>query len=242
VGENAIVHTMRQHRFFIRETLHNTGQRLHLTDAEIVHQVTRVLRLTTGDTVILCDNAGHEAVARLVARDSKSVDMMLEHMAASSREPQPQITLYCALLKRDNFELVVQKTTEIGVSRIVPLLTEHVVKQGLRPDRLAKIIKEAAEQSGRGRLPVLEEPMTMPAALEQAQHNDENFFFDSSGQPLPEMIFSGKNIGIFIGPEGGWSEDEINQARASALSIVSLGALTFRAETAAIVASYWATH
>ena len=150
--------------------------------------------------------------------------------------------LYCAILKRENFELVVQKATEIGVREIVPLITQRTVKLDIKEERLRKIITEAAEQSGRGRVPMLRQAMSFADALADAQRNDANFFFDISDVIVEEgAIGDAMRRGLFVGPEGGWSYEEVLAARAAGCHIISLGALTFRAETAAIIASYLGT-
>jgi 16S rRNA (uracil1498-N3)-methyltransferase len=151
-----------------------------------------------------------------------------------------QVILYCSIIKRENFELMAQKATEVGVKEIVPLLSSRTIKLNIKSERVEKIIKEASEQSGRGKVPELHPPMTFKDALEHAKSNDLNLFFDPSGKIFSPLTQE-KKIGVFIGPEGGWDEDEIGLARAQNFQIVSLGKLVLRAETAAIVASFLPT-
>jgi 16S rRNA (uracil1498-N3)-methyltransferase len=137
---------------------------------------------------------------------------------------------------------VVQKATECGVKKIVPLISARTVKTGLKKERLEKIIKEASEQSGRGMLPALMETMSFSEALEQAKDNEQNFFFDASGSSFADQVLNNNSVGIFVGPEGGWTSDEINLAKEKGCLLASLGQLILRGETAAIIASYFAVY
>ncbi|MBI5153544.1 MAG: RNA methyltransferase [Parcubacteria group bacterium] len=150
--------------------------------------------------------------------------------------------LYCSILKRENFEWVAQKATEIGVGEIVPLVTQHTVKLELKEGRLKKIVQEAAEQSGRSVLPKLQIPMGFEQAVHEAKLNGTTLFFDVSGKEFDKkMIKDSEKVNIFIGPEGGWNEGEIEIAQKNKFIFVNLGKLTLRAETAAVVGTYLAS-
>jgi 16S rRNA (uracil1498-N3)-methyltransferase len=117
------------------------------------------------------------------------------------------------------------------------------VKLNLSLSRLQKIIVEAAEQSGRGLVPTCLEPVTFEEALQKASTNTTNFFFSTASEiPFSKALVRGDVLGIFVGPEGGWSPEEETLAREHHCVICSLGKLTLRAETAAIVASYVVLH
>ena len=208
-----------------------------LKDKEIVHQLTKVLRLHPRENVILCDGRGSEAQGEIVSMEKSTILLKLDAPHTINSEPIRQTILYCAILKRENFEWVVQKTTEIGVTAIVPLITQRTVKQKLNLDRLRKIAQEAAEQSGRGQVPSIREPMALDDAMNHARANDANYFFELNAQKIASSGRPDK-IGLFIGPEGGWDPGENKKAQASGLSIAGLGPLTLRGETAAIVAVY----
>jgi len=132
----------------------------------------------------------------------------------------------------------------------VPIISKRTVKLNLRQDRLKKIIKEAAEQSNRGVVPILHEPLDFKKALEHALNNDLNLLFDPAGlnlcpfgtspagREIRKLKAESLKLGIWIGPEGGWDEEELQLAKEKGFKIVSLGKLFFRAETAAIIASY----
>jgi len=230
---------MKLHRFIGNFDL--TDPRLRISDSEIVGQMRKVLRLKPGDLVILGDGKSKEALSRIIGFQSETVEVEISEVSENQNEPSVHAVLYCSLLKRENFELVVQKSTEVGIKEIVPIISQRTVKRDMKQERLAKIIKEAAEQSGRGVLPILHDPIPFQAALENSGENDFNLFLhpESSEHPPDRMKpETQKRVGIFIGPEGGWDGEEIQAARDKNFQIVSLGKLTLRSETAAIVASY----
>ncbi|MBM3204451.1 16S rRNA (uracil(1498)-N(3))-methyltransferase [Candidatus Uhrbacteria bacterium] len=219
---------MKKHRFILQ-------------DPELVHQMARVLKLQEGENIVLGDGKGHEAEAVIEAISPKEVSVTFDQVAVNHREPTRLVTLYCALLKRENFEWVVQKATEVGVTSIVPIITRRTVKLHFKLDRLQMIAKEAAEQSGRGIVPVMYEPITFEQAIEQAKEHDHNLFFDVGKERSKSYKLTAKSLGIWIGPEGGWDPEEVALARQSKCEIVSLGSRTLRAETAAVIATYLAT-
>jgi len=219
------------------------GQDLSVFDKDILNQVKNVLRLKSGSQILLADGRANEALAEIVEFGGDFFRVKLLQKESNDNESPRKVILYCSILKRENFELVAQKATEVGVAEIVPLVCERTVKTGFKKDRLAKIIKEAAEQFGRGILPILHEPMEFGQAIKQAGQNDRNFLFNFSGEKFALSDVASlkqKIVGIFIGPEGGWSDFEMDLTRQRELKIVSLGKLMLRAETAAIVASYLA--
>jgi len=216
------------------------GQQATIDDPATVHQVRTVLKLRVGEKVMLVDSRGGEYLSRLTAFGETTVTAEVLEAGQPAGEAAAGVILYCSIIKKENFELVVQKATEIGVSAIVPLLSRRTVKLGVRGDRLLKIAKEAAEQSGRNAPPEIREPMALEQAMDQAAANGRNLFFDASGGPVGQLVGpgAGKTLGVFIGPEGGWDENEIAAARERGFDVISLGRLVLRAETAAIVASY----
>ncbi|EKD24239.1 MAG: hypothetical protein ACD_81C00072G0002 [uncultured bacterium] len=231
---------MRLHRFI--GNFDCSQDTIVIAEAEVVNQILRVLRLTVGDRFILGDGNANECIVEISDRQKEQLTTTVIERSVNTAEPAVAAVLYCAILKRENFELVVQKATEIGVREIVPLITQRTVKLDIKEERLRKIITEAAEQSGRGRVPMLRQAMSFADALVDAQRNDVNFFFDISDVVAEEgVIGDAMRRGLFVGPEGGWSYDEVLAARAAGCHIISLGALTFRAETAAIIASYLGT-
>jgi len=210
-------------------------------DPELYSQIKQVLRLELGEQVILSAGDMTEAQAKLVFLGDGRVEFEIIKRQNNSAEPHRRVILYLAILKRENFELAAQKVVECGIAKIVPIISERTIKTGLKKDRLEKIIKEASEQAGRGIVPVLAEPMAFSEALEQSRVNTQNLFFDQSGEVLSGVNLEG-TVGIFIGPEGGWTERELESAKSAGCQIVGLGKLTMRGETATIVASYLVVH
>lgn len=215
---------------------------LRLDDDELTHQLRSVLKLEAGEVIIIGDGSGNEAQCRIIRYEHGAVIVEGMSVGRNPNELPGRTTLYCALLKADHFELAAQKATEVGVSEIVPLVTGRTVKGSLRTDRIRTIVREAAELAGRGLVPEVREPIPMPQVLTEASRNDVNFFFDPSGTPFAGAAKSVRHAGIWIGPEGGWDEGELELARQVGMRIVSLGNLVLRAETAAIVAGYLVAH
>lgn len=210
-----------------------------ISDKEVCNQIKNVLRLGIGDKIILSDGRLNEAVVKITTLRKGEVAGEILKVNQNQNEPVVHVVLYCSILKRENFELVVQKATEVGVAEIIPLIAKRTIKLNLKRERLKKIIHEAAEQAGRGIVPFLGESRDFEEALKGAERNDINLFFDQSGQPFGQKkIEHGMRVGIWIGPEGGWDEEEIKLAKEKNFQIVSLGKLTLRAETAAVITSY----
>lgn len=231
---------MRLHRFI--GDFDFSSQRLSVRDAGLRNQLENVLRLEPGDAVELCDGAGKDALARVVTFGKATVDFDVDEVRENAAESPIDVILYCAILKRENFEVVAQKATEAGVRALVPVLSSRTVKQQSRADRLEKIIREAAEQSGRGVVPTLNDPLRFADALDDAANgNAANVLFELGAKPYaPAAAGPGTRVGIFIGPEGGWDDDEVAAARERKFLIAGLGARTLRAETAACVATWLA--
>lgn len=219
--------------------------RVLINDHEIVHQLISVLRIKQNDSIVLCDGRGNEAIVRIIRLGKREVEAEIMDRMKNVNESSREAILYCAILKRENFELAVQKAVEVGIRRIVPLVTSRTVKLQFKRERVEKIIKEASEQSGRGILPELSEPLSFAEAVKEAGQNGANLFFDL-GEAQSISSYQGKlktvtRVGIFIGPEGGWSLDESKIASENKFSCLSLGPRTLRAETASIVAAYLVT-
>jgi 16S rRNA (uracil1498-N3)-methyltransferase len=231
---------MRLHRFIGDYDFGTT--RLSVRDAGLRNQLENVLRLEAGDAVELCDGAGRDARATIAGFGKVTVDFDIEEVRQNTAEPAVDVILYCSILKRENFEIVAQKGTEAGIADLVPVLSARTVKQQTRADRLEKIMREATEQSGRGVVPALREPLRYADALDDAANgNAANVIFALGAAPYaPAPSAPGTRIGVFIGPEGGWEPEEVAAAQERGFLVAGLGARTLRAETAAAVATYLA--
>ncbi len=231
---------MKIHRFIGKYNLKNKGE-LNISDKESVSQIRNVLKLHVGEQIILGDGELNEAVCKIRSVDRNSVAVEIMELKMNRNETGNYGILYCSILKKENFELVVQKTTELGIKEIIPIIAERTVKLNLNRERLEKIMKESAEQSGRGQLPILGEILSFYKAVEYAKDNDLNIFFDASGGLINKTEVIGKKIGIWVGPEGGWAYGEMKEVLRQTQDkfiIINLGKLILRAETAAIVGSF----
>lgn len=211
-------------------------------EGEIAHQIIKVLKLKLSEKIELCDGKDTYAIAEIVEIKKNRVLVKIDTLLRQGYEGQDstkKVTLFCAILKKENFELVVQKTTECGVSKIVPIITNRTIKTGLNLERLQKIAKEASEQSGRGTVPEILEPINFSKAIEIAE--GKNILFDKSGSEITKN-YKLKTINLFIGPEGGWTDDEIKTVKSLNFKIASLGPLTLRGETAAVISTYLAVN
>lgn len=235
---------MKLHRF-INELKLKKGN-IKIENRELLNQLRTVLRLKAGEKIILCDGAMNEGVAEIKGYGKECVEVEILEITRNQSELERHVVLYCSILKKENFELVVQKATEVGVAEIVPIITERTVKLNLRKDRLEKIAKEAAEQSGRGVVPILHEPIDFKKAVETAKTSGTNLFFDQDGLEWTKLhsdeaeprIVRFERTGAWVGPEGGWSSQELETAGNLDFKVISLGKTTLRAETAAIVGSF----
>lgn len=227
---------MKIHRFLASFDLNQPT--IDITEKNLVHQMHRVLKLQKDESVILGNGKSMEIRGAIVEIDRHHVLIRVFEKYINTNEPTKLVKLYCAILKRENFELIVQKATEIGVSEIIPILSERTIKTSLKYDRLYTIAHEAAELAGRGKIPQIHEAQSLGEALSSA--TGTKLFFDVTGSPLETLSLSPITYNLFIGPEGGWTEAELALAKENNCELVSLGKLTLRGETAAIVASYLA--
>jgi len=225
---------MKLHRFIGEYDF--SKMEVEITDAKIIKQIKTVLRLKKGDVVILSDGKGNNAEIIISNLSSLKITGIINKVDKKDKTKR-RVSLYLAILKKENFELAVQKAVEAGVSEIIPVISERTIKTGLNIERLKKIILEASEQSGRSFVPTLSPTLKFKDALENGSNAEEKIIFT----PSDDTYVSNKeaqNISIFIGPEGGFTPKEIDLAKKSNYFIFSLGSLTLRAETAAIIATY----
>lgn len=226
---------MKQHRFFIGEnSIKKEGTH---TDAELAHQLKKVLRMRSGATVVFFDASGNEYTVLL--KEVNGSDIVYEITdSKKNNEEKRRVHLFASIIKRENFEWIVQKATECGVSDITPIQTERTVKMDLKMERLKKIIKEAAEQSGRGYVPELFPIQKFSDVMAHEDGNAMSVLCDGSGGNGAAVFGKNTDIRIFVGPEGGWTEHELGSAKEKGIHIVNLGSFTLRAETAAVIAAY----
>lgn len=226
-----------------------------------------VLRVRSGEEVSVFDGEGHEFVClvaetRARGRDASARLEVLRPVEPPSPESALELTLGVALLKGEKFDLVIQKATELGVSRVVPVVTRRAdVRLRDERDAEARVVRwrrlalEAAKQSGRARLPVVESPAPLTTLISRPSREGELrlFFAECGGCRLSEATTEAgsndaeekarpRSVVAVVGPEGGWDDEEISAASAGGWRIVTLGGRTLRAETAALVASALVQH
>jgi 16S rRNA (uracil1498-N3)-methyltransferase len=225
---------MRLHRFYTSRAIRE-GEINSLPDMAQILQIKKVLRLHAGDHVVIFDGSGEEYDSEIVTL----TDEKLEFRTTSSRNITPQakrkISLAFSLIKKDNIEWILQKCTELGVSEFIPVISERSEKKGFNMDRANKIIIEACEQSGRGDIPRIMEPMKLADFLESEKRSV--FAFHMSGKSLSKASLASHTIVACIGPEGGWTLNEIELFKKKGAAIVSIDTPILRAETAAIAVS-----
>jgi len=205
-----------------------------------------VLRLKPGDEVYVFDGLGHEfrcAVSN-VRRDVAELSIDAE-VDPAKPESHLQLNLGVALLKGEKFDLVVQKATELGVTKITPLITRYAdihlrdaTDAAKRVTRWQRIALEAAKQSGRAFVPEI----TLPVAFEKLEREGAGVMFSERSGAGLEGLAPTHSITALVGSEGGWADEEIDTARARGFHVVTLGGRVLRAETAAIAVAVLMQH
>ncbi len=233
------------HRFFLTDRPLAVGDVVALDP--LAHQLHAVLRLAPGDRILLLDGQGQSFPTELVQVSPRRAQGRILARRPASGEPRVELVLFLCSLKRDKFEWVLQKGTELGASRFVPVISQRSV---VRPaaalvkkfPRWRTIIREAAEQCGRARLPRLADPVGWAQAVTWAEGPRFLPWEAAAGQEgwpgLGEAVRAlrpqPQRLALLVGPEGGISPDEAALARSQGWQPVSLGPRVLRAETAAL--------
>lgn len=215
--------------------------------AETSRQISRVLRLKVGDEVLALDNAGQVFQTRLVHVSEREVRAEVLSAAPAGGEPAVDLHLLLCLTQREKFEWMLQKCTELGVTRFTPVVSSRSLIQQpgeaeRKYDRWQTILKEAAEQCGRGRVPQLLPTLRWQAALQTGGGADLRLaaWEGEKTRRLKECLAEKPaRVQLLIGPEGGFAAEEIQQAEKAGFIPVSLGPRILRMETAAVVAAAW---
>lgn len=238
---------MTSNRFFVQKAKLNKS-RILLTGEEH-HHLHSVLRMKAGDRVWLFDEHGTEYLARLDDTDRSSSRLFLIE-AKEKETPLVKITLAQSLIKTQRLEFLLQKTTELGADRFLPVITERSIvrvegKIEKKMERWTRIVREAAKQSGNIKVPSILPPKPLAEVLEEGEDDLNIFLNERSGRYLRDILMGNhdfteqaqgipKSVKVLIGPEGGWTEREEHDILDHGFTAVSLGPQTLRAETAAI--------
>lgn len=238
-----------KHRFFLPPG--SIGMVGVLFPPDAAQQIRRVLRLRPGDKVSVLDGEGWEYTVNLEQVSSDKVWGRLEDRLPAGGESLLKITLYLSLTQREKFEWALQKCTEVGVSAFVPVISNRTLardrNQALKKmERWARILKEAAEQSGRGLIPHITAPLSLEEAFQQTANRPlaAAFLWEKAQEPLlyrwlrerEEEIRRVQELALFVGPEGGYTDEEAAQASECGITLITLGERILRMETAAVVA------
>lgn len=226
--------------FFTRQEVEHTYD---ITGEDAMH-IQKSLRMRKGEHLHLCSPSKQVALCEITNITAEAVTVNLIEQFTCENEPNVRVTLYQALPKGDKLEAVVQKAVELGVTEIVPVLTSRCVSRPnekamhKKVQRMQKIAKQAAQQSCRGIIPsVLSLQKLKEAAVNSQKDDCQIVFYECGGSPLNEIIEGGKkSLSFFIGPEGGFAEEEIELLNAHGCKTATLGKRILRTETAPVAA------
>lgn len=211
-------------------------------EGDAAHHICRSLRMREGERLSVSDLRGtvYECALREVSGERVLLDILSSR--PDEAEPNIEVTLFQCVPKGDKMETVVQKAVELGVTRIVPVLSCRCVSRpdpksaAKKQERLSRIAQEAAGQSGRGILPAVEEQISFAELLSRIPSYDSTLlFYEGGGAPVGELV-RGKRIALLVGPEGGFDPAEVQAVLAAGGSAASLGPRILRTETAPLAA------
>ena len=201
------------------------------------------LRMTPGETLTLCDGAGTDYACTITAVERETVTLTVDAATPTTAEPTLAVTLYMGLPKGDKMELIIQKCVELGVTAIVPVATSRCIVKldgkdaAKKQARWQKIAHEAAGQSGRGILPVVEAPITWKQALARFEKENTLLCYEGGGQPIGKLVSPADTaVSLVVGPEGGFDLAEVEAVTAVGGRIATLGPRILRCETAPMAA------
>lgn len=221
-------------RLFVREPLAPAGN--VTLDPGQANYLGNVMRLGIGAEVLVFDGLSGEWLARVADAGRKRMTLAVERQTRVA-ETIPDVWLAFAPVKRAQTDWLVEKATELGAARLLPVITRRTVAERVKLDRLRSIAIEAAEQCGRTILPRIEDPATLKKLLDDRDPDRALYFADETGGCRAQEAFRPGSALILVGPEGGFTENEGEMIRSAAnVSAISLGPRILRAETAALAA------
>lgn len=227
-------------RFFINYV----PEEVAVITGDDARHISRSLRMQPGESLVLCDSIGTDYNGRIERVSDDSIEVRILEFCKSVAEPSVKVTVYQGLPKAEKMDSIVQKAVETGAVKIVPVMTSRCVS---KPDEKAaakkaarwqKIALEAAKQSGRGIIPQIGALTGFQEAVRQAACDGEIIlFFEGGGKSIAELVTRNtKELAVFIGPEGGFEQAEVDFAVQCGANIGTLGARILRTETAPIAA------
>jgi len=204
---------------------------------EDVSHISRVLRMSVGDEITVCDGCGTDYEAEITSIGKSAVEAKIISRSICEAEPKVKVTLFQALPKQGKMEYIIQKNTELGVFKIVPVYTKRcVAKPSDKTERWNKIALEAAKQCGRGIIPVVQDTIGFDEALKlMSNFHHKIMLYESEKNTTLRSVISGAEIdeiAVLVGPEGGFDEQEVQKAADLGIITVTLGRRILRTETA----------
>lgn len=220
-------------RLFVRQPL-APGVTVELDKGQ-ANYLGNVLRLNSGAELLVFDGFSGEWLARIAETGKKRMSLAVEELTRET-ESIPDIWLAFAPVKRAQTDWLVEKATELGAARLIPVLTQRTIAERVKLERLETIAIEASEQCGRTRIPEIVAPVPLRRFVAELGE-ERNFYFadEGGGEPAAGTFAEGPGL-ILVGPEGGFTEEERAFVRKSGASAISLGPRILRAETAALAA------
>lgn len=213
-----------------------SGDVITIIGEDTLH-ISKVLRMCEGDSLTVCDGEGDDYSTIISSITKTDVTAKIISKKRCEAEPNVNVTLFQALPKQGKMEYIIQKNTELGIAKIVPVYSKRcVVKPSDKLSRWQKVAVEAAKQCGRGVIPQITEVVTFDEALKQlAKCENAIMLYECEIETRLKDVIGGRkftNIGIFIGPEGGFDETEVQKAKGFNIQIITLGKRILRTETA----------
>ncbi|HHY91014.1 MAG TPA: 16S rRNA (uracil(1498)-N(3))-methyltransferase [Clostridiales bacterium] len=235
-------------RFFVnRENIIEEKNYIRIDNQEDRKHIVKVLRLNIGDCVEISDGCGHVYIAEIQSISESVIDLKLLEKRKSETEPNVEIILFQSIPKSDKMEMIIQKTVELGIAHIVPVISQRTVvrldgkNEQKKLERWRKIASEAAKQCKRGMIPEIHPPIFFEQMLKQiSQYDFVVIPYEKEKElGLKDLLKNRepawRKIGIVIGPEGGFTEEEISAAKSAGAVSVTLGPRILRTETAGFV-------
>lgn len=212
-----------------------------------VNHIKNVLRMKIGEHILLCDCEGNDYHCKIQSYEDRMVKVSIQSKEPTQTELNTKIYLFQGLPKKDKMELIVQKAVELGVTEVIPVMMKRTIvkledkkKEAKKLERWNSIVESAAKQSNRGIMPKVSDVVSYKEALNRAKEMDivilpyENEGGMEKSRKIIKSVKGKKSVGIFIGPEGGYDESEIEMARELGMQPVSLGKRILRTETAGL--------
>lgn len=218
----------------------NEEKTIIIEEKEFIHQLKNVFRYKTGQKINIFNDKEGEFEVEIIEIGKKDMSLKyIRHITTGdfNKKQKRQVSLYMSIIKNSNFELIVEKAVELGVYEIIPVITQRTIKSNLNIERIKKIIKEATEQSGRVDLMKIGDICIFNNCIKTVNNFYDEVYFGSIDQSngVNSVNEYKDKIALFVGPEGGYSEEEISLFVDNKIKPLKLGDYVLRAETAAIL-------